>query len=295
MSFREKIKSALKEKREKLTDSSLKTYVSILSNLHKQMNATDDDLDWFNKQEREIFEHLKAQTRKSVLSALFILTGNDEYRKIMLDDCKVVNENYKSQKMSDKEKENWIEVKEIQDIHDNLLAKVKAMFSKNMMSDYQTIIDYFLIACLGGVSGILPRRSLDYALLKIRNYDTSNTSRDNYYKAGKFYFNTYKTSSKYGLQILDVPKELNTMIKKWIKLNDTDYLLFSSNKKPLSSPQISRMLNKIFGGKHISTDMLRHIYLTAYYKDIPKLKEMEKLSQDMGHSLNQQMLYAKKE
>jgi hypothetical protein len=49
--------------------------------------------------------------------------------------------------------------------------KVKKMFKKTAISDASTIIEYLLIALLGGVLPSLPpRRSLDMALLKIRNY-----------------------------------------------------------------------------------------------------------------------------
>jgi len=130
------------------------------------------------------------------------------------------------------------------------------------------------------------------ALLKIRNF---SPKIDNYYKSGKLYFNKYKTSDRYGLQVLDVPDELNKIIKKWIKINDSDYLLFSSNGNPLTSPQITRTLNKIFDGKKISVDMLRHIYLTNYYKNMPALIKMEELASDMGHSVATAMTYVKKE
>ena len=79
-----------------------------------------------------------------------------------------------------------------------------------------------------------------------------------------------------------------------MKLNDTDYLLYSSNKQPLSSPQITRILNKVFDGKKVSTDLLRHIFLTDKYKDVPALSQMDSLAAQMGHSVNQAMLYVKK-
>jgi integrase len=97
------------------------------------------------------------------------------------------------------------------------------------------------------------------------------------------------------MQVLDVPKELDVMLKKWVKLNPTDYLLFSSNKQPLSSSQINRILNSIFDGRHISCDMLRHIYLTHLYRNVPALTQMEKTAEDMGHSVATAMLYVKKE
>jgi len=171
-----------------------------------------------------------------------------------------------------------------------LLEKVQNIFSQKIIVNYNILVEFFLLMCLGGVSGLAPRRSLDYGLCKIKGYDIKT---DNFYKNGKFYFNKYKTAERYGTQSIDVPKDLQILIKKWIKINPTDYLLFSSNKNHLSSSQITRMLNKILG-KQTSTDILRHIYLTNYYKDVPAIEDMQKLSTSMGHSINQSMLYAKK-
>jgi len=292
--FRKNLDEKIRHNRPNLGASSVKTYVSILSNLHKNLKASNEDLDWFSKEEKDIMEFLSekpAQTRKSVLSALFVLTGNDAYRELMLKDCNVVNQQYKEQKKSTKETENWISTEQIEEIYHGLLDKVNAMFKRNLVSDYPTIMSFWLVALLGGVAGIPPRRSMDYGQMKIRNYDIKT---DNYYKAGKFYFNRYKTADKYGLQSIDIPKDLQLLLKKWIKMNsENDYLLFSSNKQPLSSPQINRILNKVFD-KHISVDMLRHIYLTHKYKDVPALADMEKTAQEMGHSTAQAMLYVKK-
>lgn len=95
--------------------------------------------------------------------------------------------------------------------------------------------------------------------------------------------------------MIDVPTDVNTIIKKWIKINHTDYMLFSSNKMPLTSSQISRMLNKVFDGKKTSVDMLRPIYLTDLYKGMPSLISMEKTANEMGHSLNTSLTYIKRD
>jgi len=301
-SFKNLIHDTIKENRPKLSESSIKTYISTLFNLHKHLNlksstttsTTPTTLAFFND-EKPILNYLvdkPPQSRKSILSALYILTNNPKYREQMIVDCKVVNDEYKNQKKDTKERDNWISIDEIKSKYDQLFKKVKAIFSKHMIADYSTIMDYFLLAFLGGVSGLAPRRSLDYAWLKINNYDKT---KDNYYKAGKLYFNKYKTSNKYGLQILEVPSELNGIIKKWLKINKEDYMLFSTNHNPLSSSQISKMLNKIFDGKKISVDMLRHIYLTDLYKHIPSIRDMEKTAEDMGHSVETAMTYIKRD
>ena len=115
---------------------------------------------------------------------------------MIIDDCKIVNDNYKNQKRSEKEEENWIK-------------QLPSVINTT------TVTDYLLVGLLGGkLTSLPPRRSLDYALMKIRNYDKT---KDNYYNAGKLYFKKYKTSNKYGLQVLSVPDEVNKIIKNSLK------------------------------------------------------------------------------
>ena len=75
------------------------------------------------------------------------------------------------------------------------------MFSKQIIADYSVIMEYLLLGCLGSVSGLPPRRRKNYTEMKIKNYDTS---KDNYYKNGKFILNQYKTSKTYGEHFFDV-------------------------------------------------------------------------------------------
>ena len=174
--FREIIENEIKNKRPKLNASSLKTYVSILFNLHKNLESNADTLDWFND-DKKILDHLESkapQTRQTVLSALFVLTGNENYQKVMLEDCKHTNDLYKSQKKSQKEEDNWMASSEIKEIYDNLYDQVNAMFQKKLIANYSTINHFILLGCLGGVSGIAPRRSKDFTELKIKNYSSSD-------------------------------------------------------------------------------------------------------------------------
>jgi hypothetical protein len=227
-----------------------------------------------------------------VLSALFVLTGKAEYNKVMLEDCKHTNEIYKQQKKSKKQEDGWMSIEEIQKIYDELFTTVTSMFSKKLLANYQTIVYFILLGCLGaGCSGLPPRRSLDYTEMKIKNFDVH---KDNYYKNGVFYFNIYKTSKTYGQQTLDVKTlapEFNKLIKKWVTCNPTDYLLFSSVEKKLEPSQVTRMINNILG-KPVSTDLLRHIYLTEKYGKVQS--DMQNDSEAMGHDMQTQALYIKK-
>ena len=50
------------------------------------------------------------QTRKTTLSALFVLTNMKEYQTVMNTIMKKVNHDYKDQKMNAKQKDNWISI-----------------------------------------------------------------------------------------------------------------------------------------------------------------------------------------
>ena len=285
------LQEKIKENRPNLSTSSVKTYISILSNLYKKLNG-EGNIEWFKKEPEKILRHLEEkndQTKKTNLSALFILTGIQEYQSVMNTIMKKVNDDYKNQKMNEKQKENWISIDEIKEKYNALSVDANLMLNKKKILNENVMMEFLLMSFLSGVI-MPPRRSLDYSEMKIRSFDTKT---DNYYKGNKFYFNKYKTVKTYGIQSLEIPKELNNVLKKWIKLNENDYMIYSSNGNKLTPPQITRTLNKIFG-KNISTSMLRHIYLTDVYKDIPKINKMENLADQMGHSVSTAMEYIKK-
>ena len=285
------LQNKLKENRSSLSTSSIRTYVSILTNLYKKMKG-EGDLEWFKTKSNDILEHLEDkndQSKKTTLSSLFILTGMQQYQSVMNKVMKKVNDDYKDQKMNEKQKDNWISIDEIKEKYNALSVDANLMLNKKKILNENVLMEFLLMSFLSGVI-IPPRRSLDYSEMKIRNYDVKT---DNYYKANKFYFNKYKTVKTYGMQILDVPKELNNVLKKWIKINTNDYMLYSSNNNKISCPQITRILNKVFGRK-ISTSMLRHIYLTDVYKNVPQLSKMEILADEMGHSVSTAMEYIKR-
>ena len=82
----------LLKKRPTLGENSVKTYTSVLKSLHKKVFGEDTPIDTknFNKQ-AEILKSMEDKTptsRKTILSALVVLTDNDKYRQEMLADIK---------------------------------------------------------------------------------------------------------------------------------------------------------------------------------------------------------------
>jgi integrase len=193
---------------------------------------------------------------------------------------------------SEREEQNWITKEEIKSIYDSMYEKYKPILKSKQTLTANEIADLSNFILLAVSSGILisPRRSMDWTEMKIRNYSTE----DNYYHQGKFYFNKYKTGSVYGTQILPAPKQLRDIMKWYIEKNPNDYLLVNHFGTKLGESSITPRLNKIFGGKKISTTMLRHIYLSDYHKNTPALSEMTKVAHDMGHSITMGLEYVKR-
>jgi len=151
------------------------------------------------------------------------------------------------------------------------------------MNDLQTIQNYIILCLLGGIF-IAPRRSLDYTEFVTKNIDKK---LDNYLDKNELVFNKYKTAKFYDEQRVECPKELLTILKKWIKNHDNEYLLFDSNGSKLTSVKLNQRLNKIFS-KNCSVNILRHVYLTDIFKDeIERKSTMDKVAQNMGTSSSQ--------
>jgi hypothetical protein len=281
--FRQNIVAVLKKERPNLTDSSLVTYSSILHTISKKIDQNNTDISIFENYEPilELLKDLAPASRKTRLSALFVITGQKIYREQMLEDCKISNDASKEQKKTAKQEESWITMKEVKDIYEHFFKNTTQILSQKQGLNYNVIVNYFLLACLGGVAGIPPRRSMDYAELKVKNYDVN---KDNYYKSGIFHFQIY-------IDIKTLAPDVYKLLQKWIKINPTDYLLFGENKNKLTSPQITKRFNMLFNRK-ASTNILRHAFLSEKYKDIQE--EMQKDASMMAHTTKEQGLYIKK-
>jgi hypothetical protein len=284
----------IKKNRPNLSDSSLKTYVSLLSSLYRKQDTVEEPETVFNDYDKIIkYLHDKPETsRKTSLSALFVLTQLEPYKKLMLQDCAVSNKHNKEQKMNVKQKDNWISTQELQNIYGGYMATINLMVKGKIPINEFTIINFILFALLSGASKVPPRRSLDYSELMIDKYDKKT---DNFFDGKIMVFNKYKTKKFFGQQTFELKKQADPRFFKillwWVKMNKTPYLLYSTNGNKLTPPQITRMLNKITG-RAVSTNMLRHIYITDRYGKANE--EQKKVAEQMSHSITTQAEYIKR-
>ena len=291
------IKKAIIMARPHLSNQSISTYMSILKNLYINVfgDVSNISLDKFNDTDK-ILNHLKSlepNKRKTVLSALVILTDKKDYRDQMLNDIQSYNEEQHKQEKNEKQNESWVDSSDIKNIIDHISKEIKHIYKKDAltMGDLQTIQNYIILCLLGGIY-IPPRRSKDYVDFKISEI---SKTKDNYLDKNKLIFNSYKTAKTYGQQEITAPPELLKILRKWIKINPTDYLLFDNNKQQLSNVKLNQRLNKIFGDKKVGVNQLRHTYLSDKYQSTIKANsDMAKDMKDMGSSTIQEKIYIKK-
>ncbi len=285
------LRNYIVEKRPALSQSSVNTYASILRSLHKGAFGTVDvDPENFLKTEiiLEFLKDVPPSKRKTKLSGLVILTDSKEFRDLMMSDIKSYKDTMAQNEMSDAQRAAWVTGDDIKKTYSDLEKDANMLFRKESLSqaELQRIQNYVILAVLSGLF-IPVRRSKDYVDFKIRNIDKE---KDNYLEKNRFVFNSYKTAKSYGQQKITIPKKLQTIIKKWIKVipNESDYLLFDTNNKGFGegngSVKLNQRLQRIFG-KKVGVNGLRHSSLTEKFLPVVQQKtEIEETMRNMGTS-----------
>lgn len=282
------IQEVLRKNKPNVAESSIKTYSNIVGKICKNLELHFEE-DVFIRNKAKVMEYLKnipISTQRSVISAI-IAIHPDEHFKELLDRA---NEDYNAQKATgeatQKERDNWVTQDEIKDKLDELkrLSKSTASKKEKTSKDYQTLQNYLILALTSGYY-IPPRRLADFTNLKINNI---NPSTDNYIKDHNILIlNIYKTAGTYGEQELNLPRKLVKIIEDFLEQTNhinREYLLFDNYYQPMTSVKLNQRLNSIFDGKKISTNNIRHSYLTEKFGDNYQL--MKDTASMMGTSVN---------
>jgi integrase len=270
----------IKKNKPDISESSVKTYASLLRNLHKAIFEDSPNIVSDFDKSAKVIPYLKTLSNAQQiqkLSAILAVNRRPEYVSMIAQ----LLANKPAQSIT--KKENWIESDTIREKYEQLQHEASCLYKiydVNPSHDILSKIQEYIIVCL--VSGIFisPRRSKDWTDFKIHK----STDADNYLYKNQFVFNNYKTSKTYGQQVIECPKELLNILKKWISINPTDYLLFDSKFHQLTSPQFTHKLNNIFG-KGIGSSQMRKSFLSDKFGSIHDTEaDMKKTASEMGTS-----------
>lgn len=271
---RAELTELLKNKRPNLTDNSLKSYTSMLWSLNKNLFEKEKlYLDDFEDVEA-IIEFLKtktASTYRTLLSALVVLTDNNDYRQLLLKKNKEYSDEKGKNEMNDKQKEANMTQEEIAIKYVETAEEARKLYKKKdqiTRDDKQIIQNQIIMALMSGIF-MPPRRLIDFTEMKIKNVDKE---KDNWidFKKKQIHYNVFKNSARVGEQVEPLPDALAKVLKKWIKINDSDYMLFNVEGKKLSNVTLFDRVKKITG---TSNNAFRHSFISEKYQPLIEMKE----------------------
>jgi integrase len=249
----------------------------------------------------------------TIVSVLSLIKNKPTFKKVfnhyyeaMMKRSEAVRAEEGKNEKSEKQRENWISWKQIEERKGELKEEVeKASKGKTAtLNDFEKILQYVVLSIY---TDIQPRRNQDYLDMYIVKKWNDKMPQDKNYldmTSRKFIFHKYKTAKKHGTQTHDIPDSLWDAINKYLKYhplwkgvakrkNDPVKFLVGFDGAPLTAVNaITRILNRIFG-KKIGSSLLRHIYISDKYGDL--IEEQKEDAEAMGHSVAQQRDYYKRD
>ncbi len=316
MTFKENLKETLKESRPNAKDSTINMYTANLTKLMKLFDS--EDLKFLDSPEKvkDKLSELHFTTQRNYLNAIIVYlmaeSKDPEEDKLIKEYLSIRNEYnamYEEQNalgtISDKQKDSFVDISEVNKMIEQMGQEIKERKIKkkeDLTAKDKALLQVYIIY---NIYTRIPLRNdiSEMEVINKRSYNklsSTEKKEKNYLVINKnsmfFVLNKFKTSSKYEELKIDIPKDLEKLLRLYVRINGMGVLFKSSTGKPLSRNALSQLLiktSKKYMGKSISTTMLRKIYLSSKYSKVKE--EMEKDAEVMGHSVGmQQAVYVKK-
>lgn len=309
-----------------LSESTLKNYSRTLQRLQKNVNQKE--VEPFLTNWEQVLSKIKNGYKKpyqlNLLSAYIVALdsynqnipsidmkeGLVQLRKYQMKIKLELDKNKYNQMKSEKEEMNWVSFDILQQsIKNNLKAvnKIIKRADSYSMKEAKIIMNWVISVLYTGSKENPPVR-LDFNNMIIKTkeeYAEDHDENQNYLvihslRTKYFIFAEYKTSKSYGKKSIKLAPELNKMINKWMQLKtkikgiDSNYLLFNNKGGAVGESSMSNYINDAFvsTGKHITLNLIRHIFITDVANKLP-LKERKEIAEKMFHSLEMSLVYEK--
>jgi len=319
----ENIKEKIQSAKPNLKENSIKQYEIHLNKLKKLFDS--DNYDFLSKPE-DVMEKIKDKhytSQRNTLNAIIILllalNHDNKYDKLMEEYQKIRDkfnaqyiESNENGKVSDSQKQNFVELSEIQNMLNKMEGEIKSEQLKKktnltgkekellmVYTIFTFLIRYPLRLDLAGMKYISRTQynGLSEQDKKDGNYLVHNKKGSQFLEA---ILNEYKTSKRYGEKKIRIDKDIEKILRMYIKATGKtfgDVLFVSSTNNPLSRNALSQLLiktTKKYLNKSISTTMVRKIVVSSV---IPKdvLDKQKELADVMGHDVATQNLVYNKE
>lgn len=293
--------------------SSARVYSSNISRIHREFlprTTYNQNLKWLHDNSTPLLAKLKKitnlNTQRNMLAAsivaLDLTNGKDKpkYVKQIAVLNKLKEEHAASGEMSEKQLAKYIDWKNIIKLRRLLTRTVRLgrYYTRTKVSkaEFQVLQQNLVLH----LYTLLPPVRNDWSTVEFlsegewddlseHEKQTSNNlvlGRGGY----RVYWADYKTRKKHGVIMQVIPKQLQTLLKKHIKLLkvkfETPHLLWTQNSTPMSRNGLTKFMQRMFYKhfrKNITTSALRSIFLTHKF-DKKALEEQKDLARAMHHT-----------
>ena len=310
----ENICSAICASRPHIKHSTIKMYESNLRKLQAIFDADNYeflvDIDAVKQKVRHLHYTSQRNHFNAIIVLLMAIDGKSDLIKQYSAVRDELNEKYVAEQqsgtISDKQAANFASIDEIK----GMLAAMKSEinFRKLKKKDELSSKDQELLQAYV-IFSILLRIPLRNDLSGMRTTTTRELNRipteereqTNYLVVEKnsmrFVLNEYKTSRKYKEKTLHIPKDLERILRMYLKMKGAPVVLFTTpTGRVLSRNAVCRLLTKTSEhhlGKAVGSTMMRKIVASDLLKDVTKVEQ--ELSHKMGTDISTiKAIYVKK-
>lgn len=292
------------------SETSEKMYESQITSYFKKSKFSPDD-DFLRKNKEVITElrelYPNINTQKNMLNAIIIYGRKIDYPEKWLAYYGVeidnLNQKLKSQintnEKTDKQMANWLSSDEIKKVIEDLRNEIPTNI--NTYSQYRSLMAFLAIF----LQFNFPRRN-DWATMKMVTSPPKDKDFNYMVIAGtsgnsKFHFNHFKTAAKMGAQTFQMPENVFYTIKQYkahiLNFSKDGYIFIRKDGEAFNTNEFTKFFiatMKEKTGKKIGSSLMRHIVISDKFgMEKNELQQRMELSQQMGHSIVQQMQYAK--
>ncbi len=307
----EDMRGVIQKARPNLRPASITQYEANLRKVRRLFGADSYDFLKSPAKVEDKIKDLHFTTRRNILNAIIVfllaIDKDNKMEKLISEYSEVrdqLNQKYiddnKSGVISEKQKVNFAKMDEIDDMVERLRLEVNALKKKDRMTqnDISRLRAYVIFSMLkrlptrNDMSGMKLINQTMYKKLTQEEKEANNFLVDQKTKM-KFVYNVYKTSKKYGENVIEVPDDLKPILRMYIKTmgiknGDVMFAMTRNAISQLLTKQSQRLI-----GKKISSTMMRKIYLSDKYSEVND--EKEKDAKIMGHDVKTaNLVYTKK-
>jgi hypothetical protein len=222
----------------------------------------------------------------------------DKYNEVIEQLSNTINNKLSKSQKSEDEKTNWSTDGDKEKLKEILLSKVpKKIQTANDLKNFRNYIIYLFYT-----DGIASRNDLAYSKIlftskKPLSDEYNYILLDKKNKTVKYVMNKYKTFKSYGQKTIDLNNSMYEPLLKYKSsvdmFNDNNYFLLNDTATGNMTPNRLGVVFSKLGepiGKKLSTTLNRHEKVSS----IIPIEKMKQLSNEMGHSIQEQIsTYAK--